>query len=146
MGRNLSGKAETMSTNVEKKTVKVNITEIVSVTTCADLTLPPGAGLCIDTVHGPVYLVSALLHTHMISPCLKKSYPLKEKTETGKIWNLHKKTGSRFMGVVGWMAGCDSSGVYDLCEREEWCFSRYYHRLITHTHTLHTLSLLFNHI
>ncbi|KAJ4902623.1 Tetratricopeptide repeat (TPR)-like superfamily protein [Raphanus sativus] len=58
MGRNLSGKAETMSTNVEKKTVKVNITEIVSVTTCADLTLPPGAGLCIDTVHGPVYLVA----------------------------------------------------------------------------------------
>ncbi|KAL0898110.1 hypothetical protein Bca101_082071 [Brassica carinata] len=58
MGRNLSGKAEAMSTNVEKKTVKVNITEIVSVTTCADLTLPPGAGLCIDTVHGPVYLVA----------------------------------------------------------------------------------------
>lgn len=85
MGRNLSGKAETMSTNVEKKTVKVNITEIVSVTTCADLTLPPGAGLCIDTVHGPVYLVSVSLHSHMISPCLKNGCPLKEKTETGKM-------------------------------------------------------------
>lgn len=58
MGRNLSGKPETMSTNVERKTVKVNITEIVSVTPCADLTLPPGAGLCIDTIHGPVFLVS----------------------------------------------------------------------------------------
>ncbi|AED94746.1 unnamed protein product [Arabidopsis thaliana] len=58
MGRNLSGKAETMSTNVERKTVKVNITEIVSVTPCADLTLPPGAGLCIDTIHGPVFLVA----------------------------------------------------------------------------------------
>ncbi|XP_010436145.1 PREDICTED: uncharacterized protein LOC104719860 [Camelina sativa] len=58
MGRNLSGKSETMSTNVEKKTVKVNITEIVSVTPCADLTLPPGAGLCIDTIHGPVFLVA----------------------------------------------------------------------------------------
>ncbi|CAH8330871.1 unnamed protein product [Eruca vesicaria subsp. sativa] len=55
MGGNLSGKAEA---NVEKKTVKVNIAEIVSVTPCADLTLPPGAGLCIDTVHGPVYLVA----------------------------------------------------------------------------------------
>uniref|UniRef100_A0A1J3CA27 UDP-N-acetylglucosamine--peptide N-acetylglucosaminyltransferase subunit n=1 Tax=Noccaea caerulescens TaxID=107243 RepID=A0A1J3CA27_NOCCA len=58
LGRNLSGKAEAMNTNVEKKTVKVNISEIVSVTPCADLTLPPGAGLCIDTVHGPVYLVA----------------------------------------------------------------------------------------
>ncbi|ESQ46745.1 hypothetical protein EUTSA_v10027708mg [Eutrema salsugineum] len=58
MGRNLSGKSEAMNTNVEKKTVKVNITEIVSVTPCADLTLPPGAGLCIDTIHGPVFLVA----------------------------------------------------------------------------------------
>ncbi|KAG2251904.1 hypothetical protein Bca52824_082040 [Brassica carinata] len=58
MGRNLSGKSEPMSTNVERKTVRVNITEIGSVTTCADLTLPHGAGLCIDTVHGPVYLVA----------------------------------------------------------------------------------------
>ncbi|CAL9223871.1 unnamed protein product [Arabidopsis halleri] len=58
MGRNLSGKPETMSTSVERKTVKVNITEIVSVTPCADLTLPPGAGLCIDTIHGPVFLVA----------------------------------------------------------------------------------------
>ncbi|EOA16379.1 hypothetical protein CARUB_v10004529mg [Capsella rubella] len=58
MGRNLSGKSDTMSTNVERKTVKVNITEIVSVTPCADLTLPPGAGLCVDTIHGPVFLVA----------------------------------------------------------------------------------------
>lgn len=56
MRRNLSGKSEAMNTKVEKKTVKVNIAEIVSVTPCADLTLPPG--LCIDTVHGPVFLVA----------------------------------------------------------------------------------------
>lgn len=37
--------------------IKVNIPEIVSVSACGDLTLPPGAGLCIDTIHGPVYLV-----------------------------------------------------------------------------------------
>jgi len=44
--------------NGDKKTIKVEIADIVSVTACADLTLPPGAGLCIDTVHGSVYLVS----------------------------------------------------------------------------------------
>lgn len=38
--------------------IKVNIPEIVSVSACGDLTLPPGAGLCIDTIHGPVYLVT----------------------------------------------------------------------------------------
>ncbi|KAK9926404.1 hypothetical protein M0R45_023637 [Rubus argutus] len=38
--------------------IKVNIPEIVSVSACGDLTLPPGAGLCIDTIHGPVYLVA----------------------------------------------------------------------------------------
>jgi hypothetical protein len=42
----------------DKKTIKVDIADIVSVSACADLTLPPGAGLCIDTVHGSVYLVS----------------------------------------------------------------------------------------
>ncbi|GAU30656.1 hypothetical protein TSUD_31280 [Trifolium subterraneum] len=42
----------------DKKTIKVDIADIVSVSACADLTLPPGAGLCIDTVHGSVYLVA----------------------------------------------------------------------------------------
>ncbi|KAM0981941.1 hypothetical protein TB1_014212 [Malus domestica] len=38
--------------------IKVDVPDIVSVSACGDLTLPPGAGLCIDTIHGPVYLVA----------------------------------------------------------------------------------------
>lgn len=41
----------------DKKAINVEVSDIVSVTSCADLTLPPGAGLCIDTIHGSVYLV-----------------------------------------------------------------------------------------
>ncbi|TKY52018.1 mitochondrial outer membrane translocase complex [Spatholobus suberectus] len=44
--------------NGDKKTIKVDIADIISVSACADLTLPPGAGLCIDTSHGSVYLVA----------------------------------------------------------------------------------------
>lgn len=57
MSPNLYGR-ESMSAN--KPVVKVDIPDIVSVSACADLTLPPGAGLCIDTTHGPVFLVSIL--------------------------------------------------------------------------------------
>lgn len=46
--------------NGDKKSVRVDVADIVSVSACADLTLPPGAGLCIDTVHGPVYLVRVI--------------------------------------------------------------------------------------
>ncbi|KAK7269034.1 hypothetical protein RIF29_21749 [Crotalaria pallida] len=45
------------SVNGDKKTIKVDIADIISVSACADLTLPPGAGLSIDTVHGSVFLV-----------------------------------------------------------------------------------------
>ncbi|KAL1568779.1 Protein hlb1 [Salvia divinorum] len=38
--------------------IRVYVADIVSVSACADLTLPPGAGLCIDTTHGPVFLVA----------------------------------------------------------------------------------------
>ncbi|XP_050379038.1 protein HLB1 isoform X2 [Argentina anserina] len=38
--------------------IKINIPDIVSVSACGDLTLPPGAGLCIDTIQGPLYLVA----------------------------------------------------------------------------------------
>lgn len=38
--------------------IKVDVQDIVSVSACADLTLPPGAGLCIDTIHGPFFLVA----------------------------------------------------------------------------------------
>lgn len=40
------------------KLIRVDVPDIVSVSACADLTLPPGAGLCIDTIHGPVFLVA----------------------------------------------------------------------------------------
>lgn len=43
---------------IDKSTIKVDVRDIVSVSSCADLTLPPGAGLCIDTINGPVYLVT----------------------------------------------------------------------------------------
>ncbi|KAJ1294819.1 hypothetical protein BS78_01G175400 [Paspalum vaginatum] len=41
-----------------RKPVKINVADIVSVSACADLTLPSGAGLCIETVHGPTFLVA----------------------------------------------------------------------------------------
>ena len=41
-----------------KKYIKVAVEDIVSVSACSDLTLPPGAGLCIETIHGPLFLVS----------------------------------------------------------------------------------------
>ncbi|XP_047341767.1 protein HLB1 [Impatiens glandulifera] len=44
--------------NANKHAIKVDVTDIISVSACADLTLPPGAGLCINTTHGPVYLVA----------------------------------------------------------------------------------------
>ncbi|GAB2209921.1 hypothetical protein Droror1_Dr00027149 [Drosera rotundifolia] len=44
--------------NLRKPAVKVDIPDIVSVSASADLTLPPGAGLCIDTIQGPVFLVA----------------------------------------------------------------------------------------
>ncbi|KAH7550070.1 hypothetical protein ACOSQ2_025076 [Xanthoceras sorbifolium] len=42
----------------DKKAIRIDVPDIVSVSACADLTLPPGAGLCIDTVHGPVFLIA----------------------------------------------------------------------------------------
>ncbi|PON73553.1 Mitochondrial import receptor subunit [Parasponia andersonii] len=43
---------------MDKRAIKVDVPDIVSVSACADLTLPPGAGLCIDTVHGTIFLVA----------------------------------------------------------------------------------------
>lgn len=40
-----------------RQAIKVDVPDIISVSACADLTLPPGAGLRIDTIHGPVYMV-----------------------------------------------------------------------------------------
>ncbi|KAL8150312.1 hypothetical protein V2J09_020120 [Rumex salicifolius] len=44
--------------NLTKQSVKVEISDIVSVSASSDLSLPPGAGLCIDTINGPIYLVA----------------------------------------------------------------------------------------
>ncbi|KAL4339253.1 hypothetical protein GQ457_08G035290 [Hibiscus cannabinus] len=57
VSRNLSGRTIDV-TDIDKKAIRVEIPDIVSVSACADLTLPPGAGLCIDTTSGPVYLVA----------------------------------------------------------------------------------------
>ncbi|KAJ9148144.1 hypothetical protein P3X46_030228 [Hevea brasiliensis] len=54
--QSLSGRPDV--TNSEKRAIKVNVPDIVSVSACADLTLPPGAGLCIDTVHGPFFSIA----------------------------------------------------------------------------------------
>lgn len=54
--------------NGDKKSVRVDIADIVSVSACADLTLPPGAGLCIDTIHGPVYLVRIIYSQFQVVP------------------------------------------------------------------------------
>lgn len=43
--------------NSDGRVIKINIPDIASVSTSADLTLPPGPALCIDTIHGPVFLV-----------------------------------------------------------------------------------------
>ncbi|KAK6122537.1 hypothetical protein DH2020_043715 [Rehmannia glutinosa] len=42
---------------ISKPAIRIDVPDIVSISACADLTLPPGAGLCIDTIHGPVFLV-----------------------------------------------------------------------------------------
>ncbi|CAM0956460.1 unnamed protein product [Alopecurus aequalis] len=41
-----------------RKPTRIAVADIVSVAASADLTLPPGAGLCIDTVHGARFLVA----------------------------------------------------------------------------------------
>ncbi|KAK6947992.1 hypothetical protein RJ641_001465 [Dillenia turbinata] len=53
----LSGRAGDQMA-IDKSMIRVDISDIVSVSACSDLTLPPGAGLCINTVHGPVFLVA----------------------------------------------------------------------------------------
>ncbi|XP_031095457.1 protein HLB1 [Ipomoea triloba] len=46
------------STSPSRQAIKVDVPDIVSVSACADLTLPPGAGLCINTIHGPIYMIA----------------------------------------------------------------------------------------
>ncbi|GAA0155059.1 hypothetical protein LIER_12880 [Lithospermum erythrorhizon] len=57
VSQNLSPKSRDSTTST-KATIRVKIPDILSLSSCADLTLPPGAGLCIDTVQGPLYLIA----------------------------------------------------------------------------------------
>ncbi|XWS50155.1 hypothetical protein CRYUN_Cryun12cG0064700 [Craigia yunnanensis] len=57
VSQSLSGRTADVA-NIDKRAIRVDIPDIVSVSACADLTLPPGAGLCIDTTRGPVFLVA----------------------------------------------------------------------------------------
>ncbi|KAK8560044.1 hypothetical protein V6N12_012850 [Hibiscus sabdariffa] len=57
VSRSLSGRVVDVG-NTEKKAIRVDIADIISVSSCADLTLPPGAGLCINTTSGSVFLVA----------------------------------------------------------------------------------------
>ncbi|KAK4381122.1 protein HLB1 [Sesamum angolense] len=43
---------------ISRSSIRIEVQNIISVSACADLTLPPGAGLCIDTINGPVFLVA----------------------------------------------------------------------------------------
>ncbi|MCD7456915.1 Protein hlb1 [Datura stramonium] len=56
MSRSLSSNSADMSPS--RQAIKVHVPDIISVSACADLTLPPGAGLCIDTINGPVYMIA----------------------------------------------------------------------------------------
>ncbi|XP_044477069.1 protein HLB1-like [Mangifera indica] len=44
--------------NLDRRAIRIEVPDMVCVSACADLTLPPGAGLCIDTIHGPVFMVA----------------------------------------------------------------------------------------
>ncbi|TYI39805.1 hypothetical protein ES332_A02G119200v1 [Gossypium tomentosum] len=57
VSRSLSGRIVDAG-NMDKKTIRVYIPDIISVSASADLTLPPGAGLCINTTSGQVFLVA----------------------------------------------------------------------------------------
>lgn len=56
VSRSLSSNSADLSPS--RQAIKVHVPDIISVSACADLTLPPGAGLCIDTIHGPVYMIA----------------------------------------------------------------------------------------
>ncbi|KAI3756312.1 hypothetical protein L1987_56132 [Smallanthus sonchifolius] len=45
-------------TSNSRPAIKIDIPDIVSVSTCADLSLPPGPSICIDTIRGPTYLIA----------------------------------------------------------------------------------------
>ncbi|KAF3434197.1 hypothetical protein FNV43_RR25300 [Rhamnella rubrinervis] len=58
LSQSLSGRTGDAMKKIDRRAIKVDVPDIISVSACADLTLPPGAGLCIDTIHGPVFLVA----------------------------------------------------------------------------------------
>lgn len=73
--QNLSSKSGD-STSASKQAIRIDVPNIISVSACADLTLPPGAGLSIDTIHGPIFLVrkSLFLHYFHCQPCFSSPF------------------------------------------------------------------------
>ncbi|KAL8090710.1 protein HLB1 [Apium graveolens] len=57
MPRSLSN-AKDAENSHKSSLVEVNVADIVSVSPCADLTLPAGPALCVDTVHGSFFLIA----------------------------------------------------------------------------------------
>lgn len=59
MPRSLSNSGNAENSH-KSSLIEVNVADIVSVSPCADLTLPAGPALCVDTVHGSFFLVNVL--------------------------------------------------------------------------------------
>lgn len=57
MPRSLSNTKDAENSH-KSSLVEVNVADIVSVSPCADLTLPAGPALCVDTVHGSFFLIA----------------------------------------------------------------------------------------
>ncbi|KAI7753429.1 hypothetical protein M8C21_022816 [Ambrosia artemisiifolia] len=49
---------EQHKTSNTRPAIKIDIPDIVSVSACQDLSLPPGPAICIDTIHGPTFLIA----------------------------------------------------------------------------------------
>ncbi|KAM7279259.1 hypothetical protein ACFE04_006393 [Oxalis oulophora] len=56
-GQSLSARSGEVA-NFDKRAIRVDVADIVSVSACVDLTLPPGPGMCIDTIHGPTFFIA----------------------------------------------------------------------------------------
>lgn len=108
-----------------KRFIKVDVADIVSVSTCSDLTLPPGAGLCINTTHGPVFLVCTSSSLLLLVWCLESVVSFRAHCSP----LLFVVSGCWYLGVSRWLAGRDTPGVHHICKREERCPGGHHHRL-----------------
>lgn len=48
------------SARIYRSSIKIDVPNIVSMSAYVDLTLPGSAGLCVHTIHHPIYLVKIL--------------------------------------------------------------------------------------